>query len=470
MEPGLVKRILKDAGDAAGALPLVAFTLYELYAKYGTTGTLSEWQYQNIGGIAGAVEQCVNTALKDLEPAQAAYLPLLFSYLVEVNDQGVATRRRAAKQPLEKQLGSEALVSVLTDARLLVSGKGENEKATVELAHEALLAAWPALAKWVDNGREALSARRDLERAAREWDAAGRSAAEVHTGVYLQRYRSAAEPKSITAIDYLKASEKRLWRLRLGKGLLGLLFVAGMGVFWHTGRSDYSPQDALAGLLVEFRLRPVLEPEMQLIEPVPDSGLAPFEIGVYEVTFAQYDQFASATGNDEPSSQGWGKHEADQGRGDRPVINVSWDDAQAYIVWLNKKTGSRYRLPTEAEWAYAAREGLADEDYWQKVTGGNEVRMCAMGNFLGCDDGYDLETAPVGSFSANDFLLHDMLGNVLEWVQDCFEDVPERDCESRVLRGGSWDGSPDIVRSADRFGFGPGDRNGSIGFRLARSP
>ncbi|MFO7640577.1 MAG: SUMF1/EgtB/PvdO family nonheme iron enzyme [Candidatus Competibacteraceae bacterium] len=205
----------------------------------------------------------------------------------------------------------------------------------------------------------------------------------------------------------------------------------------------------------------------------------PFAIGRYEVMFHEYDRFAIATGRSLPDDQGWG-------RGRRPVINVAWRDAVAYAAWLSEQTGHRYRLPTEAEWEYAARGGVAASRFW----GDDPNEGCAYANaadldgkqlFIGwtvmnCYDGH-VYTAPVGSYRNNDFGLHDMLGNVLEWtcslydkdfvapVQTCQEPVADRQF---VVRGGSWNDEPRNVRSADRHRSRPDFQDYFLGFRLVR--
>jgi len=199
--------------------------------------------------------------------------------------------------------------------------------------------------------------------------------------------------------------------------------------------------------------------------------ITPFAIGKYEVTFAEYDMFANATNRDLPDDEGWGRE-------NRPVINVSWHDAVAYAAWLSDQTGKRYRLPTEAEWEYAARAGTRTAYWWGNDVGRNHA------NCNGCGSQWDdRQTAPVGSFPANPFGLSDTAGNVWEWVQDCwhenYQDAPEDgskpwgeedggDCARRVLRGGSWGYFPGALRSAPRIRYAPGFRFSSGGFRLAQ--
>ena len=189
-----------------------------------------------------------------------------------------------------------------------------------------------------------------------------------------------------------------------------------------------------------------------------------FSMGKYEVTFAEYDRFAEATGRARPDDEGWG-------RKDHPVINVSWDDATAYARWLSEETGERYRLPTEAEWEYAARAGTETAYPW-----GNDVGR-GRANCGGCGSRWDnRQTAPVGSFDGNAWGVHDTVGNVREWTCSEYDEDyggAERRCASgsdgrRVLRGGSWLDKPWRVRSASRLWTGPGYRNYSLGFRLVQ--
>lgn len=192
----------------------------------------------------------------------------------------------------------------------------------------------------------------------------------------------------------------------------------------------------------------------------------PFAVGRYEVTFDEWDACVAGGGCPNVKDEGWG-------RGNRPVINVNWADAQAYATWLSGKTGQHYRLLTEAEWEYAARAGAASRYYWGNEVGHNNA------NCKSCDSQWDnRQTAPVGSFPPNAFGLHDMLGNVWEWVEDCqhdnYNDAPADGsvwgvaCKWRTLRGGSWLGVPQAMRAANRGGLGANNRYNFIGFRLAR--
>lgn len=206
-----------------------------------------------------------------------------------------------------------------------------------------------------------------------------------------------------------------------------------------------------------------------------------FAVGKYEVTWAEWEACVEDGGCNgyTPNDQGWGK-------GARPVINVTWEDAKAYITWLNLSvSGVRdepYRLLTEAEWEYAARAGTQSA-YWWGSTASHEYAnygtdRCCRGLASGRDRW--MNTAPSGSFSANAFGLHDMHGNVWEWTEDCYQDsytgAPTdgsarqvSNCSRRVVRGGSWGYTPQSLRSANRNWGDPSGRVNFIGFRVART-
>ena len=214
---------------------------------------------------------------------------------------------------------------------------------------------------------------------------------------------------------------------------------------------------------------------------------APFALGVREVARGEFDRFVSATRRPMGDScHVWnrGKWEEQSGFGwrrpgfaqtdDHPAVCVNWDDAQAYAAWLSRETGETYRLPSEAEWEYAVRAGTATKYHWGDGVGGNRA------NCDGCGSRWDDKgTAPVGSFAANAWGLHDMHGNAWEWTQDCWNDSyrgapadgrawTSGRCERRVLRGGSWDFNAWYLRSASRNGDATGYRISSNGFRVVR--
>lgn len=187
-----------------------------------------------------------------------------------------------------------------------------------------------------------------------------------------------------------------------------------------------------------------------------------FLIGRYEITFNEYDFFALATNRALPDDMGWG-------RGERPVINISWDDAIAYANWLSKTTGKNYRLPTAAEWEYAAR-GNTTSSYWW---GNNEDDAKERANCrYGCKSlwasFFNNKTQPVGSFPPNDFGIHDTAGNVAEWVNDCADKTPAPACLKRAVRGGSFVSKVESIAAYSQVAITASKSRKSVGLRLAQ--
>ena len=234
-----------------------------------------------------------------------------------------------------------------------------------------------------------------------------------------------------------------------------------------------------------------------------------FAVGVHEVTFDEWDACVAAGGCNgyRPDDEGWG-------RGTRPVTNISWDDAQAYVAWLSTRTGKKYRLLSEAEWEYVARAGTEtryffgsdffllcqyanglDDSVEGKATGVLSGKNCA------CRDGYGMMTAPVGSYRPNPFGLYDILGNVAEWVEDRYISDPFHEgylgapadgsawvreeppcgrylregtwredgkCAARIARGGSWSDIPAGLAAYSRLGYFESQRGSFLGLRVAR--
>jgi len=192
-----------------------------------------------------------------------------------------------------------------------------------------------------------------------------------------------------------------------------------------------------------------------------------FAIGRHEVTFAEWDKCVAAGGcKYSPPDPTWG-------RGNEPVSNISWDDAKEFVAWLAKTTGKPYRLPTEAEWEYAARGGSTLPYWWGKEVGKGRAQ-CA-----DCGAGDASKPVVVGSFRPNAFGLYDTSGNAAEWIEDCwnpsYRGAPNDgsawasgDCSLHVLRGGSFADKAAAVRSSARFRYDEDVRYYANGFRVAR--
>ena len=229
-----------------------------------------------------------------------------------------------------------------------------------------------------------------------------------------------------------------------------------------------------------------------------------FAAGKFSVTRAQYEVFVNATGRKSDGCYVWtgSKWEIDLGKDWRnpgyaqderhPVACMNWDDASAYVQWLSQKTGKSYRLLSESEWEYAARAGTTTYRYWGDdgnmscayANGGDQAAKTQVPGASNwavayCNDGY-AHTAPVGSFQPNRFGLYDMLGNIWQWTQDCwngnYSAAPtdgsawtQGNCSQRVLRGGSWYNGTRYLRSSSRYGFTTAGRDSRGGFRVAKT-
>jgi formylglycine-generating enzyme required for sulfatase activity len=263
-----------------------------------------------------------------------------------------------------------------------------------------------------------------------------------------------------------------------------------MGAALDERKSEGAPD----GVLSELPVHPVIFAK-------------PFAMSVHEITRGQFAAFVKATGYQAPKKcsylqpknvpethiqPDWRNprfHQSDR----HPVVCVSWEDAKAYAAWLSKLTGQTYRLPSEAEWEYAARAGMTGSRYWTGKPGAEACRYANVADhaiakvfewspthrmLFQCDDGYAF-TAPVGAFAANDFGLYDMIGNVWEWVEDCWHDsyagAPSDgtawltgDCAHRIDRSGSWNDAVWIARAANRGMEDSGAATTNLGIRLVR--
>lgn len=244
--------------------------------------------------------------------------------------------------------------------------------------------------------------------------------------------------------------------------------------------------------------------------PVHTVTISPFKLGKYEITVAQFRGFVMATeyqtgaervGNCRAMDLSTGKWSDQSGKSwrepgikqsdDDPAVCLSWNDANAFIDWLNLHTKRKFRLPSEAEWEYAARAGTSSKYPWgsnpdqgcQFANGADQTPWPAGSNngwttLMKCNDGH-FATAPVGNYSANAFGLHDMIGNVFELTQDCWNDsyagAPSTgaawltgECSRRVVRGGAWCSDPTFLRVSYRYWLVTSLRNFYLGFRLAQ--
>ena len=349
--------------------------------------------------------------------------------------------------------------------RRLEAAAGEEESAweaaraiRTVAAVDAYLAAWPGGAH-ADEARELRSALQLDEDDRRAFQAAEKLGTRKAWQAYIDAFpQGSGIAAALEAIDDLTLRPGKVFSDCAG---CPRMVVVSAGSFWQ-GSDATNP----LALKKETPRRMVTFAE-------------PFAIGVHEVTFEQWDRCVADGGcSTTPADNGWG-------RGDRPVIMVSWNNAQEYAAWLSQATGQRYSLPSESQWEYAARAG--QEGDWP---GGDPALVCRFANVAGaetgfswkhgdCSDASALSTLPVGSLQANAFGLYDTIGNVAEWTLDCMNlsylDAPSDGsawnrgiCSSRMTRGGSWFTGTQEIRLPARFNLKNGDRNDFTGLRVVR--
>lgn len=488
--PGLVQAMVSDT-KTSDALPLLAFTLRELYEGFGEDKRLTLEDYRDqLGRLDGCIARAAEAVLsaKPLSEGQVSDLRTAFLSMVRVND-----RDQYAKQPVQWNDLPAAIHEVLerfVSVRLLISGGAEKGR-TLEVVHEALFRAWPRLAEWLKDNKAFLVWQQRLRGSIKQYEEGTRKPDFLLRGFSLTEalewLKKKPEYFSPDERHFVTASQNRKSRNRMITGaLVGLLLVLIGGPTAWLWKEEVTVEYATSIVLARLHMVSVAEPEMVTISggtyqqgsisderPVREVTIKPFAIGKYEVTFEEYDRYVELTGARRPADETWGRER-------RPVINVSWEDAMAYAKWLSQATSKRYRLPTESEWEYAARSSGKDEE-WAGTSDLSQLKDYAV---YGNTD-YDAntkETEPVGSKKPNGLDLYDMSGNVNELVQDCwhhnYNGAPTDGspwletngglCRDRVYRGGDGRSVPMNLYTSARHLIGADNRIFNIGFRLAQ--
>ncbi len=530
-EAGLIDQILTDTGAEPGALALLAFALAELYKAKTAEGRLTWAAYEGFNRVQGAIAKRAEDIFNTLDADAQAALGDVFRELVEVDEGGVATRRRAARHQVTRSPASERFINrfAKADARLLVtSGKDEP---TVEVAHEALLRGWPRLVEWIVSVRDDLHLRSQLQRDAVTWQAHNcddnycwTDERVVATRGMLERlgyqpselerdFLGPIDPKQMRVqVDDLDTPAKLRGTIGIRLALLGdtrpgvglgadnlpdfrWASIPGTAMVRASGRfPNFSSFCLGSGAL------PGPDPAADDNEAWPEEAasleIAAFQLVLYPVTVAQFRPFVEQDGYRKErywsktgwlyrgDGPGWWKNKT-WTLPNQPVIGVTWYAVQAYCNWLNEQLQlprGTLRLPTEAEWEWAAR-GPEGRCYpWGEEW---DTRRC---NSL--EAGLDC-TSAVGCFpgGAGDWwrllqpdseVVHDLAGNVWEWTASEYtkdyskahqsvlntNHSVDRPC---VLRGGSWFSEPGRLRGAARNFRTPRLWSDNWGFRLART-
>lgn len=543
----LIRHIVRSAEDQPGALPLLADLFTDLWERMRERGDgmLRVSDRLEIMQVGAALSHRADQFLAD-HPDQVDAVKRLFTLrLAHVPRQGEPVRVRwECDATLEADAATDtewALVEQLAgpDWRLTVTGHRDG-KATAEVAHEILLKTWQTLRRWLEEEREFLVWRGELDARRADYEKAGEGG--VHSqgqallmGLALDSARKwlAARRQDIDAADRKfievsmraeQAAARHRQRLRAAVGVLMLgIIVSLLGVIYRDDMGDWLfarialpnyiatnvkpyvlTTEAEQALTPGKRFRECANacPEMVVLPTgefwmgsPDDQGLTnehprhrvriekPFAVGRFEVTWDDWEACVAMRG-----CNGTKAYDNNWGGGQRPVINVSWEDSKAYVAWLSKMTGKPYRLLSEAEWEYAARGITSADALHPAYQWGDEAShdhanygtdQCCNGLKAGRDE-WD-NTAPVGQFQPNSFGLYDMHGNVWEWVEDpwheSYQGAPQdgtpwadgQNPRRRVMRGGAWSSVPIDIRSASRSGNAPAFRGNSLGFRVART-
>lgn len=496
-----------------GALPLLSFLLDQLWQRRSDAGELTFAAYHDLGGLEGALGRRAEEVFAAQPPDVQAALPIIVRALVTVS-QGANTTVSARTVPLStfpEGTPARALINAFLapEARLLVAddfsetAQGENTTpnarphsgAQVRVAHEALLSHWPRMKDQIADESRDLEMLGRLENAALRWRTSEKKSRDslvlpkgqpLNEALDLARRWGAG--LSADVAEFIRQSrrvaKRRMRRLAfaLSGAAVSLPILAGLVWTVMVWRGVQAVESKMAFVTLPADCFTMGTPQNEEgrfdHEPQHKVCVGAFELGKYAVT--QDEWRLVMVESPDPS----------RFKGDRrPVEMISWHDARAF-AWRMRMFGKyHYRLPSEAEWEYAARGGTTTPWFWgDKIEDG-----CAYANLrdlsykslhfnvdeaiVECKDGYD-HPAPVGSFKPNQFGLYDMHGNVFQWTQDCFDDYAKaptdgsaadaEGCKYRVVRGGSWTSRPRFTRAGSRDVYEPVNRNDVVGLRLAR--
>ena len=536
IEPALTQALLSDIEDGAGrdALPLLAFALERLYLEYGGRGRLTLRDYDALGRIKGSIEAAAERAFRaadndssiprDREARLALLRRGLIPWLAGIDPDTRSARRRVARIS-EIPLESLPLIRQLVEQRLIATDMAHDTgELTIEPAHEALLRQWGLLQEWLKEDATSLGVMEGVRRAAREWEENGRNAIWLtHKTGRLELAERLRDRPDLVALfgkndwDYLAACRKieqqarnrgRVTQTLLYALLVGIIVGMAGWINQATIKEQFNAffvmrpyaRDQITPYVMTMeaeRAKKPLEsfrecakdcPEMIVIPagtfmmgspdqeagrgrdegpPHPVTIAKPFAVSKYAVTFDDWDACVSVGGCPPVSASGFG-------RGNSPVINVSWQEANHYAAWLSRMTQRPYRLLTEAEWEYATR-AMTDTRY---SFGDDEAEL---GDHAWYDANSENRPHAVGEKKPNAFGLYDVHGNVWQWVADCYaksylDALPDGTAsrthcveDRRVARGGSWETRAGNLRSARRGWYAADRRAQVLGFRLARS-
>ncbi len=530
-EDGLVRQILEDTGNNPGALALMAYALDQLYKTSVGKKVLTRSAYEAFKGVNGVIGIRAQETFEKLSQGAQDKLPVVFRELLDVDESGAATRKRAPLEQVEHDTASRELTQALVQARLLVTSRSASDQALVEVAHEALFRSWPRLKAWIEETQDDHILLRQVRTAAEWWNKYGRKPEflwpdERLKPVYEMQKR--LEPNwNEHEKEFIRLEVERLWeeienpntshrrrswigeRLdtlgdpRPGVGLInGILPLRGETGTTHAFDSLRAGEMRLWGDALEHIGLP------DIVWQKVDGGsiqiekqtfkMQPFLIAKYPITYRQFESFIEAEDGFK-DARWWKGLSADENHKSKPGEQnfkfynhpretVSWYDAVAFCRWLdarvslpkqpaalslknlftkNAEQSIGLSLPTEWEWQWAATGGKEEYEY----PWGKEWD----GSKANTSECGLARTTAAGMYLAGSATCGalDMSGNVYEWCLNEYnnpEQIGLNGTDSRVVRGGSWSYDQDSACVSYRYYFNPDFRDGAYGFRLVVRP
>ena len=486
-EEGLPDRILADTGSDPGALALMAYALHQLYNKSSRQNHQLTWaQYKEFGGVQGAIGEQANETFERLTSSEQETLPFVFRELVEVDQRGVATRRRIPYSVIcpSNDSPEARLVEALTEARLLVQTKGQKNNPFVEVAHEALFVSWPLLAYWINETSDDLRLLSQVRAAVKEWQANQFDKAyrwPDHRLLQVHQMVDRLQPEMDAHMQAFTRTQSQRYLLELEDSNLPHVRRAYIGRRLDSLDDDRPGVSTNEAGLPDIVWLPIQGEAIRLDENEPPQKIPSFYMSKYLVTYHQYLAFLNA--EDGYNNPEWwnGENPGEPGEqlfkfGNHPADNVSWYDAVAFCRWLTfhfshdavallpqREEGFNFpdewqiRLPSEQEWQFAAMGTSTDTLYpWGKEWSPLKANT---------SESAVKQTTAVGMYpqGQSPFSVMDMCGNVWEWCHNLYDSGFG---PSRVIRGGSWCGNHKFAQTTIRGWDLPVGRNAFRGFRV----
>jgi formylglycine-generating enzyme required for sulfatase activity len=493
--------VMRQAARDSGALPLLSFLLDQLWQRRNEAGILTFAAYRELGGLEGAVARRAEEVFHAQPEAACQQLPALLRELVTIEG-GRPLARAAPLSRFAEGTPLRRLVDAFLapQARLMI-GDGDAGRPQFRLAHEALLTHWPRAREQIAADMRDLELRGRLEIEAGEWRRAPRREKKARVrpaGLPLAEARALlarwgaglpAEIREFIAASRRAARRRRLRLCALVAGTPASLALAAVAIWAGTVWYGVRQIEAEMGFVhippgcFAMGSRESEAGRFANEGPQHQVCLKAFELAQVEVTQGEWRRVMIFPNTPAPSYA--------KGDDRLPVEDISWNEARRFVRLMSLFGRRAYRLPSEAEWEYAARAGTTTSRYW----GDNNDDGCAHENigdqslkaedpdmlpqYANCNDGFGW-TAPVGSLKPNPWGLYDMAGNVENWVEDCYVDnygktptdgtaYGKDNCAEHVLRGGSFDSIPAYERSAFRNDDTSDARDDFYGLRLART-